>query len=387
MKTTKDLGEAVHKKRIASIDILRGLVMLLMTVDHVRERFFYHLNVSDPMDLDSTSPQLFFTRIIAHFCAPVFVFLTGLSAWLYAHPPARAPRSATSFLFKRGLFIIFIEIAVINWLWSGDYQTLWLQVMWAIGISMICLSVLSKLPVSILFGLGLVIVFGHNLLSSITLSPSETGFTLWSFLFQNGFIYASDVFRIKVSYPVLPWIGVIVLGYCMGPIYARSFNSGTRRKTLILLTVSMWVLLALLRSNNIYGEPVLFESQESMVQTIMSFVNFTKYPPSLDFLLFTLGGAFLVLNLLDKIDNRVTRRIETFGSAPMFYYILHLTVLLTAYRLVLAIAGPNNGEMFVFGELWQVWLGATVLAVVLYFPTKAFSQFKRQSKNALIKYF
>ncbi|MDG6098445.1 DUF1624 domain-containing protein [Alteromonas sp. ZYF713] len=387
MTKTEGIADASYKKRIASIDILRGLVMLLMTVDHVRERFFYHLNVSDPMDLDSTSPQLFFTRITAHFCAPVFVFLTGLSAWLYANPPAKAPRSATTFLFKRGLFIIFIEIAVINWLWSGDYHTLWLQVMWAIGISMICLAVLSKLPMSVLFGLGLMIVFGHNLLSSITIIPSETGYTLWSFLHQSGFIYTSEAFRIKVSYPVLPWIGVIALGYCMGPIYARSFNSGTRRKALIALTFSMWTLLVILRSNNIYGEPVLFETQEMMVQTVMSFVNFTKYPPSLDFLLFTLGGAFLVLYLLDKVDNRLTRWVETFGSAPMFYYIVHLTILLLTYRLVLAIVGPNYGDMFVFGGLWQVWFVAILLAIALYFPTKAFSQFKRRSNNALIKYF
>ncbi|TPV59978.1 DUF1624 domain-containing protein [Aestuariibacter sp. GS-14] len=377
----------LHKKRIASIDILRGLVMLLMTVDHVRERFFYHLNVSDPMDIDTTSPQLFFTRITAHFCAPVFVFLTGLSAWLYANPPGKSSRSATGFLFKRGVFIIFIEIAVINWLWSGTYQTLWLQVMWAIGISMVFLSLLSKLPAKAILLLGFTIVFGHNLLSPITFDPSDTGYALWSFLHQKGFIYTSEVFRIKISYPVLPWIGVILLGFSMGPVYAQSMQSQTRKKVLLTSVCSMWMLLILLRSTNFYGEPNLFEVQENTIQTVMSFINFTKYPPSLDFLLFTLAGAFLVLYLLENVDNRLSKWVETFGSAPMFYYIVHLTVLLVSYRVALAIMGPNYGDMLVFGDLWQVWFVAAILVCLLYVPTKAFSAFKRQSKNPLIKYF
>lgn len=387
MTVSMHTQSAVYRKRIASIDILRGLVMLLMTVDHVRERFFYHLNVSDPMDLDTTSPQLFFTRIAAHFCAPVFVFLTGLSAWLYANPPGKLPRSASSFLFKRGLFIIFIEIAVINWLWSGEYHTLWLQVMWAIGISMVCLSVLSKLPPKLILGLGLFIVFSHNLLSPITFAPSEAGYTIWSFLHQKGFVYTSEAFRIKVSYPVLPWIGVILLGFSLGPIYSRSFDSEKRRKVLLTLMGCMWLLLFTLRSTNIYGEPNLFQSQETFIYSVMSFINFTKYPPSLDFLLFTLGGAFLVLFFLDAVDNKVSKWIETFGAAPMFFYIVHLTVLLVSYRIALAAMGPNHGNMLVLGNVWQVWGIAALLVAVLYFPTKAFAQFKRQSQLALVKYF
>tara|TARA_Y100001968_G_C19438702_1_gene761299 strand:- start:1607 stop:2770 length:1164 start_codon:yes stop_codon:yes gene_type:complete len=378
---------AVIKKRVASIDILRGLVMLFMLVDHVRERFFFHQNVSDPMDLDATSPQLFFTRISAHFCAPVFVFLTGLSAWLYSHPHNKAPRSATPFLFKRGLFIVFVEIAIINWLWMGNYDTLWLQVMWAIGISMIALSVLCKLPYKAVFALGVLIVVGHNLLSPISFQPGETGYTLWAILHDRGFIFESESFRIKASYPVLPWIGVILLGFCMGPLYSRAVDGAKRQSTLVKLGLGMWFILLIIRGFNLYGEVLPWEVQQDAIHTVMSFINYTKYPPSLDYVLFTLGAAFLVLAGLENVNNRASKAVETFGSAPMFYYILHLFILLIGYRVVINTVGPNYGELFAFDYVWQVWLVAVILAVALYWPTRAFAKFKHNSTNPLVKYF
>ena len=386
MTITTQTPEQVIKKRVASIDILRGLVMLFMLVDHVRERFFYHQNVSDPMDIDVTSPQLFFTRVSAHLCAPVFVFLTGLSGWLYSHPHNKAPRSATPFLFKRGLFIIFVEIAVINWLWMGNYDTLWLQVMWAIGVSMITLSLMCKLPYKVIFAIGLVIVCGHNLLSPISFEQGEFGYNLWAILHDRGFIYESDTFRIKASYPVLPWIGVILLGYCMGPLYSRAVEGAKRQSTLVKLAIGMWVLLLILRGFNIYGEVLPWETQQDAIHTVMSFVNYTKYPPSLDFLLFTLGAAFLILAGLENVNNRFTKIIEMYGSAPMFYYVVHLFVLLVSYRIVLNVAGPNYGDLFAVDYVWQVWVISVLLATALYWPTKAFARFKHSSTNPLVKY-
>lgn len=378
----------VHsKKRVAAIDILRGLVMLLMLVDHVRERFFYHQNVGDPMDVDATSPALFFTRISAHFCAPVFVFLTGLSAWLYAHPADKPSRSATPFLFKRGLFVIFIEVAVINWLWMGNYDTLYLQVMWAIGVSMLALSVLSALPHPWILLLGLLIVAGHNLLDPVTFATGETGYTLWAILHDRGYIWDTESVSIKASYPVLPWIGVILLGYAMGPVYARTTPPARRRTILVTLALSMWGLLIVLRTTNLYGETLPFSVHDSVLKTLMSFVNYTKYPPSLDFVLLTLGGALLVLATLEHTNNRFSQKIELFGSAPMFFYIVHLTLLLVGYRLVLAIVGPNYGDLYAFDDVWQVWLCAALLAVALFVPTRAFARFKHQSRHPLIKYF
>lgn len=387
MSVEAQTPSAVIKKRVASIDILRGLVMLFMLVDHVRERFFFHQNVSDPMDLDATSPQLFFTRMSAHFCAPVFVFLTGLSAWLYSHPHNKAPRSATPFLFKRGLFIVFVEIAIINWLWMGNYDTLWLQVMWAIGISMIALSVLCKLPYTAVFALGVLIVVGHNLLSPISFQPGETGYTLWAILHDRGFIFESESFRIKASYPVLPWIGVILLGFCMGPLYSRAVDGAKRQSTLVKLGLGLWFVLLIIRGFNLYGEVLPWEVQQDAIHTVMSFINYTKYPPSLDYVLFTLGAAFLVLAALENVNNRASKAVETFGSAPMFYYILHLFILLIGYRVVINTVGPNYGELFAFDYVWQVWLVAVILAVALYWPTRAFAKFKHNSTNPLVKYF
>jgi len=383
---TSSAATTVIKSRIASIDVLRGLVIVLMAVDHVRERYFYHLNVSDPMDLEATSPALFFTRMTAHLCAPTFVFLTGMSAWLYAHPARGGIRSPSSFLFKRGLFLVLIEVTIVNFSWWGNFDTIFLQVIWAIGISMIALSLLVKLPY---WGIGLIgfgIVFGHNLLSPISFNPGETGYTLWAILHDRGIIFDGP-FRIKASYPVLPWIGVILLGYCAGPLYARSVGMMTRRKLLIGLALLCWTLLLLLRGSNIYGEVLPWQTQDSLLLTVMDFINFTKYPPSLDFVLLTLGAALLLLAWFESLSNKFMDVLEVFGSAPMFIYIVHLYVLLISYRIVLATVGPNEGELFALSSVWQIWAITLLLVWVLYYPTRAFARFKHSTDMAWVKYF
>ena len=182
-------SETHARRRVTSVDVMRGFVVLLMAVDHVRERFFYHLNVSDPMDLQATSPALFFTRMTAHLCAPTFVFLSGLAAWLYAHPACKAARSPSCFLFKRGLFLVSIEVTLIDFSWFGNFDTIYLQVIWAIGISMIALSLMVKLPYALVGVIGFLIVCGHNLLSRVSFHPDETGYTLWAILLGRGVIY------------------------------------------------------------------------------------------------------------------------------------------------------------------------------------------------------
>ncbi|WP_166425438.1 heparan-alpha-glucosaminide N-acetyltransferase domain-containing protein [Paraglaciecola sp. 20A4] len=383
----------VIKKRIASIDILRGLVMLLMLVDHVRERFFYHHNVSDPMALDTTSTELFFTRMTAHLCAPVFVFLTGLSAWLYAHPHNKAPRSASSFLFKRGLFIILVEVTLINFSWFGTYDALYLQVMWAIGVSMLVLSamllVTAKRNINywLIGALGILIVCGHNALGFVHFTPDETGYTLWSILHDRGWLINEGAIKIKASYPVLPWIGVIFVGYFAGPIYAGSVSSSQRQKVLVLGGLGSLGLLLVLRGLNIYGETLPWQSGETLADGLKSFVNFTKYPPSLDYILLTLGIAWLFLCALEKVDNNLSKVIERFGSAPMFFYIVHLYVLLILYRVLFALYGANQGDVFGVERVWQVWAIAGLLALALYYPTRAFSKFKKRTSMPWVKYF
>lgn len=375
---------ALVKQRIDAIDMMRGLVILLMLLDHVRERFYYHVQVSDPMDITVTEPGLFFSRFAAHFCAPVFVFLTGLSAWLYAHPAQGAPRSARGFLFKRGLFLIALEVTVITVSWMGSYHTVWLQVIWAIGVSMLVLAALLALPYRVLAVLGLLIVFGHNTLTPINFAPDEWGYSLWTILHDRNYLLQSDVLNIRASYPVLPWIGVILLGYVAGPLYAMAATK--RRCWLLSLGTACLLLLVVLRGFNIYGETLPWQLQATATASLMAILNFTKYPPSLHFLLVTLGLMFLLLAYMERWQSKAAQVLVTFGSVPMFFYILHLYVLLALYSICMAVFGPNQGVLFGVNQLSLIWLISIVLAVLLYWPTKWFSQYKHSSKKAWLRY-
>lgn len=373
--------------RVASIDVMRGLVMMIMMIDHVRETFFLRWQVSDPMNVADTDPALFFSRFAAHFCAPMFVFLTGLSAWLYAHPAA-GPRSAAGFLFKRGLFLVVLEICVVSVAWAGAIPpaTIYLQVIWVIGLSMIALALLHRLPRWLLLAIGLAIVFGHNLLTPISFAPGEWGYIPWTILHDRGWLVAEGALKVKVSYPLLPWIGVIVLGYVAGPWYARAVAPSQRRKLLACTGAGALALLLLLRGFNIYGETLPWEQGETALRTVMSFLNVTKYPPSLAFLLLTLGTGFLVLAWLERRDNGFLRICASFGGAPMFYYLLHLFVLLGLQTAAKAWLGPNYGNRYEFDQLWMVWLMSAALMPLLYYPCSAFGQFKRRTTTAWVRY-
>jgi len=376
---------AASRSRIGSIDMLRGLVMLIMLMDHVRETLYLHLQVSDPMNVASTPPEVFFSRLAAHFCAPAFVFLTGLSAWLYANPPSGTPRPLKSFLLKRGLFLLVLECTVISFAWSGQLppRIIYLQVIWAIGFSMVVLALVSGLPRWLLAAVGFVIVFGHNLLSGISIPADSPLYIPWTLLLHRGWVVAEGALQIRLTYPVLPWIGVILLGYVAGPLYAHGVQ---RQRILVLLGLACLALLLVLRGFNLYGEVLPWNSGDSAVRTVMSWLNFTKYPPSLDFLLMTLGGAFLVLALFEFADNPATRALATFGGAPMFYYVLHLFVLLIGYRVLLAIYGPNQGSRFGVDAFWIVWATTLALIPLLYLPCRAFARYKRSARQAWVRY-
>ena len=373
-----------HSRRIASIDVARGLVMLLMTVDHVRETFFLQHQVGDPMDVATTPPALFFSRLAAHFCAPMFVFLTGLSAWLYAHPPA-GPRSATGFLVKRGLLLLGLEIVAVNFAWTGTLlpSTLYLQVIWAIGLAMLALALLQRLPLPLLALLGLAIVGGHNALAGVRFEPGTPMNALWTILEQRGFLLESPL-RVKVSYPVLAWIGVILLGYACGPLYARAMAPATRGRWLPGIGAGCLALLAVLRATNVYGEPLAWSVQPDALHTVMSFLNFTKYPPSLDFLLLTLGCGLAALAWLERLDNPFTRVCAVFGGAPLFYYLAHLYALLVLQKVAAALLGVARADV---DHVWQVWAITALLALGLYWPTRWFGRYKRESGKGWVKYF
>ncbi|MEM7503725.1 MAG: heparan-alpha-glucosaminide N-acetyltransferase domain-containing protein [Pseudomonadota bacterium] len=372
-----------------SIDAMRGLVILLMIVDHVRERFFYHVSIGDPVNLDVASTGLFFTRLTSHFCAPVFVFLAGLGAWLYAHPAPGDKRSPSRFLLTRGIFLVVLEIVLINQAWFGDIppKTIYLQVIWAIGLSMIALAVLVRLPHQAIAAAGLIIVFGHSALTPIEFAPQDFGYTLWTVLHDRGVLFAGEHLQVRVSYPTLPWIGVILCGYAFGPLYASSTASKSRTTRLLLCGAISLALLLTLRGFNLYGETLPWDEGDRFVETVTSFLNYTKYPPSLDFLLLTLGTSFLLMAWLDTKDSRATRVLKTFGQAPMFVYALHLYVLLICYRIVLATFGANEGELFHVTQVWQIWAISALLALALYYPARTFGEYKRRSNKSWVRYF
>lgn len=373
--------------RIPSIDALRGLVILLMLVDHAREFFFIHAQVSDPMSVAETSPALFFTRLLAHLCAPVFVALTGLGAWLYGAKNGGAA-AASGFLFKRGLFLVALELTVVSFAWNFDLTppTIFLQVIWAIGLSMIALSALVWLPRPALIAVGVVIVLGHNLLDPVSFAQGEPGHAVWAVLHDRGFIELPWDQRIRTSYPLLPWIGVAALGYAIGPWFSSGGEAAPRRRRLIGLGLGMLGLFGVLRGINVYGEPLPWSVYPDPLQTLMSVLNLTKYPPSADFLLLTLGVGALLLAAFEGLWPRVIRLLSVYGGAPLFFYLIHLYGLHLAYRACLIAFGANQGDSFGVPNVAWVWAIAVAAAIPGWFACRWFAGVKRRSSQWWMKY-
>ena len=379
MSTAADSTESTS--RLIAIDALRGFVMLLMLVDHVRETFFLHRQVSDPMDALSVDPGLFFTRVSSQLCAPAFVFLTGLSAWLYGQNRSRA--ETTTFLVKRGAFLVFLELTFVSFAWTGQFppSTLYLQVIWAIGIAMIALAALLRLPRGVLVALGVAIVAGHNLLDGWRVHPGSAGFAPWAILHQRAYIDLWDGVRARTTYPVLPWIGVIALGYAAGPWYARGIDTRIRLRRLVTLGCALIATYLVVRWLNVYGDKPWVATGDAL-RTAMSFLAATKYPPSLMFLLPTLGASLLLLGWFEMRErSAVAHRLATLGGAPMFYYLLHLYVLKALYLIALATFGANQGRYFGFDSLASVWFVAALLVVPLYYPVRWFARLKQRRKD------
>jgi len=374
--------------RMLAIDALRGFVMLLMLVDHVRETFLLHRQVSDPIDALSVTPDLFFTRLLSTLCAPVFIFLTGLSAWLYSQKHTAGETSV--FLFKRGLFLVVLELTFVCFAWTAEFppKTLWLQVIWCIGICMIALAVLLHLKRSWLIVIGVAIVAGHNLLDGIVLGPDSPFFVPWSILHQRAFIDLTEFTRARTTYPVLPWIGVILLGWAIGPWFARQVDPAVRVRRLLQVGIGLLVAFVVIRYLNVYGDKPWVQTGDAL-RTAMSFLSATKYPPSLMFLLPTLGVGLILLALFEKAQARGTiALLAVYGGAPMFFYLLHLYVLKALYLVAVALWGTNQGAYFGFDHLPLVWVCSVLLGVALFFPTRWFAELKQRRRDiALLKYF
>lgn len=330
-----------NKVRIESIDILRGLVMVIMALDHVRD--YFHIS-DDPLNLATTTPFLFFTRWITHFCAPIFVFLSGTS--IYLQSLRKTKKVLQSFLIKRGLWLIFVEVVFISfaWTYNPSYNLIIFQVIWAIGISMVLLGLLIRLPVNFILIIGLAIVFGHNLLDIPESAPGfKAGF--WWDLLHHGFFALYPITQnhvLAVLYPFLPWTGLMMLGYCTGLFFSPKYSVQQRRKILNRIGIGLILLFIAVRFINVYGNPEAWSTQKNALFTILSFINVHKYPPSLLYMCMTIGPAFLLLSLFERIQNRFTRTVRIYGRVAFFYYVIHLYLI----HLISAVFFIAKGHSF-----------------------------------------
>lgn len=335
--------QLVKSSRVESLDILRGWVMVIMALDHVRDYFHYGAFFSDPTDLETTTPILFFTRFITHYCAPVFVFLAGSSAFLYGQ---NKPKKVVSkFLLTRGIWLIFLEIVLNNLIWKFDltYSLIIFQVIWAIGLSMVFLSFLIYLPKKWLLVVATVLVAGHNLLDGIVMEGNSLKSILWYILHQDNFLVLGPDKILGFHYPIIPWVGLMIFGYCFGSFYKKDFDPTLRKKWLLILGISLTGLFFIIRGINVYGDLVPWSTQKNGVYTFLSFMNVTKYPPSLVYVLITIGPSLLLLYFLENFNNRFSNYLIVFGRVPLFFYFLH----------VLVIHGLALLGMVIFGGEWQ----------------------------------
>lgn len=373
-------SQSAIRHRLQSIDALRGFVMVVMLLDHVRENWFLHWQVSDPVDAMTVDPGLFFTRLTSTICAPVFVFLTGTGAYLYSVNHSR--KDTVLYLVKRGLFLMVLDVTLMTLAWTTKWPpTIWLQVIWCIGVAMIALAVLMYLPRGALVALGLAIVCGHNLLDGIRLSPDDAFYVPWAMLHQRDLIALPFGAVARTSYPVLAWIGVIALGFCVGPWFDRQIDAAGRQRRLILIGITMLVAFILLRALNGYGDKPWVHTGDTL-RTVMSFLALTKYPPSLLFLLATLGLGAILLALFERSEHsKWIQVLAVFGAAPLFFYVFHIYALRALYHGAYLIWGPNHGAVYGVDSLGWVWVWYLALLVPLYYPTAWFARLKARRRD------
>jgi uncharacterized membrane protein len=397
-----DLTIGPGKTRIASVDLLRGLVMVIMALDHVRD--FWSITPFDPTDLTQTDTGYFFTRWITHFCAPIFVFLSGVSAFLYQGNKQVTTRELSLFLLSRGVWLVFLEITLISFFWQFGYQFILVQVIWAIGWSMIALALLVYLPKSFILVIGLGMIFSHNALDGI--APAEFGDSgwLWSIVHVQGFIpfQLFEGFQgVFLAYPLVPWIGVIAVGYCFGPVLQKP--EAERNRWLYAMGLGALAAFLLLRGFNIYGDsgigpgadaPWIDHGKGSWV-AFMSFINTTKYPPSLLFLLMTIGPALALIPLLERWRGKAADFFTTFGRVPFLFYVVHIPLIhatsLVWTKIDYDVLGldpfnPVTWPVEYEPNLLRAYLVWVAVIVVLYWPCKWFVAYRKTHTQWWLSY-
>jgi uncharacterized membrane protein len=393
--------------RLVAIDMFRGIAMILMALDHVRD-YFTHLRFP-PEFLAQTYLSLFLTRWVTHYCAPGFIFLAGTGAYL-SLARGKTPSQLSRFLLTRGLWLVFLELTVIHFAWTFTTNFLFGIVIWVLGLSMIIMAGLVRLPMWAITTFGFVTVFGHNLLDGIKAESLGSFSWLWHVLHQPGIILHDGQPIFVIVYTIIPWVGVMALGYSFGALMRQ--DAAKRRRQAFMIGAAALTLFVVLRATNLYGNPSPdapgfaalgvggFAVQSTAEKTLISFLNVAKYPPSLQFLLMTLGPALMLISLFDRVnlDRAPWRWAVVFGRVPMFYYILHLFLIhLMAVAVAMAfdqpykwlLTGgflmnpipPGYGHNLPF--IYLMWLTTVVL---LYFPCRWFAEVKRRRRDWWLGY-
>ncbi len=380
-----------NEKRITSVDLLRGAIMIIMALDHTRDFFHFDAQTGSPLDLNTTTPILFFTRWITHFCAPLFVFLSGTSAFLQS--ARKSKKELSIFLITRGLWLILAEVTIVNLLLTFDinFSFIALEVIWAIGISMVILGLMIWLPFEIILAVGLLIVLGHNALDFYEKDQTTPFGATYDLLHRQGF-HSLWGRQLLILYPFLPWAGLMMLGYCLGKVL-RNNDAAWRKRSLIIAGISTIVLFIILRYINVYGDPSPWAPQPNGFYTILSFINSTKYPPSLFFMCMTIGPALLLMAWWDNIQNGFTRIVSVYGRVPFFYFLAHLFVIHFFSAVTYLMRGHSfaegtnptafikfiqPGEGFQLRYVYIIWLA---VVIVLYPVCKWYDRYKTDHKE------
>ena len=385
--------------RITSIDFLRGLVMIIMALDHTRDFVHEGALVADPLSLSTPDGPLFFTRWITHFCAPIFVFLAGTSAFLQGLRKSKGELSA--FLIKRGLWLILVEVTIVTFGISFDvsFNIFFLQVIWAIGISMVLLGLAIWLPFKAILAIGLFIVLGHNSLDFYEAKNAGNFGTFYSLLHRQNFLPIGEGRVLGILYPFLPWTGLMLMGYCFGRLFTL-YEGVARRNVLLKLGAGIVLLFVALRFINVYGDPAPWTNQKDALLTTLSFINTTKYPPSLLFMCMTIGPGILFLAFADKARSGFAKVVTVYGKVPFFYYVLHFYLihaiavvfsLLRGHSFAEGYTGTQGipfkfvfpGEGLSLGGTYLVWIG---VVAILYPACRWFSHYKQTHKQWWLSY-
>ena len=391
-------------RRIGSVDALRGLVMIIMALDHVRDFLHRAAMSSSPTDLRVTTPLLFMTRWVTHLCAPVFMLTAGLGAFFYWRGGGRTRTQLSWFLLTRGTWLIVVELTIMQLAYNfdaGAAYPIFLLVLWVLGACMIVLAALVWLPMPLLLALSIATIVFHHLFDNVTARSFGAYAPIWNLLHQVGaFPLLSRM--VIVGYPLLPWVAVMAMGFCLGPL----FIDGTerRQRTLIAIGSATTIAFLIVRAINGYGDPAPWLPQSSSTITALSFLNTTKYPPSLAFLLMTLGPGLLMLGMFDRLSFARSNPLIVFGRVPLFYFVLHFyaahaaavvlavmtygsTALSFMFQPVPSMGGPPKSFPPDFGyDLWVTYAAWVMIVAALYPLCAWFARYKERNRSWWVSY-